>query len=343
MTHRLIAALCAMAALLVAPASVAADDTTDQIIQTHILPGFATLARSSADLHRATDCTQVGQAPLRAAYHTAFDDWVRVSHLRFGPSEADDRAFALAFWPDSRGKTPKALRRLIAEGDQVIGTDAGMRSVSVAARGFYALELLLFDPEFQPLGSDSYGCDLIRALTADIMALSAGIYEDWHDRYAAQMRAPGPDSPYRTGQEARNELFKALSTGLQFTSESRLGRPLGSFDRPRPARAEARRAGRSARHVALSLESLRALAGLLARGMAQDDSGIAARLDRRFEIALDRLAQLEDPVFAGVATPQGRIRVEALQQSVENIRTTLNQELGPALGMITGFNALDGD
>jgi len=34
-----------------------------------------------------------------AAYHVAFDAWMSVSHLRFGPSEADDRAFAIAFYP----------------------------------------------------------------------------------------------------------------------------------------------------------------------------------------------------------------------------------------------------
>ncbi|HBR37591.1 MAG TPA: peptidase M75, partial [Sulfitobacter pontiacus] len=49
----------------------------------------------------------------------AFDAWIAVSHLRFGPSETDNRAFALAFWPDSRGATPKTLAGLITDADPV--------------------------------------------------------------------------------------------------------------------------------------------------------------------------------------------------------------------------------
>jgi len=41
--------------------------------------------------------------------------------------------------------------------------------------------------------------------------------------------------------------------------------------------------------------------------------------------------------------PQGRIRVEVLQQSIEIIALLCREELGPALGVVTGFNAMDGD
>jgi predicted lipoprotein len=59
--------------------------------------------------------------------------------------------------------------------------------------------------------------------------------------------------------------------------------------------------------------------------------------------ALDDLADLDDPTFANVALPQGRIRVEVLQKSIEIIALLCGEELRPALGMVTGFNAMDGD
>ncbi len=51
----------------------------------------------------------------------------------------------------------------------------------------------------------------------------------------------------------------------------------------------------------------------------------------------------DDPTFAGVATPQGRLRIEILQQSVAALRDTALAELGPELDVGIGFNAADGD
>lgn len=70
----------------------------DGILEDHILPRFEQLAEQS---HRfatqaTNDCGPTSEA-LRSAYASAFDAWVSASHLRIGPSEVDDRAFALAF------------------------------------------------------------------------------------------------------------------------------------------------------------------------------------------------------------------------------------------------------
>ena len=53
--------------------------------------------------------------------------------------------------------------------------------------------------------------------------------------------------------------------------------------------------------------------------------------------------ELDDPVFAGVAEPQNRFRVEVLKQAVDDIRRCLAEDLGPTLGLTAGFNSLDGD
>lgn len=298
------------------------------IVQDHVIAGYA-------DLSAATDrLSEAGcGAELLPAYHAAFDAWIRVSHLRFGPSEAEDRAFSLAFWPDPRGAAPKVLRRLIAARDPVVEDTAGFAEVSVAGRGFYALEFLLFDAGFAD-PAEGYRCALIGAITRDMAANARAIHDGWAGGYGALLTTPGNDS-YRDATEAARQVFTALSTGLEFTSGMRLGRPMGTFDRPRPKRAEARRAGRSLRHVVLSLDATRALARHL--------SGGDREIDRAFVIALDQAGRLEDPVFAGVADPQGRFRIEVLQQKVDEIRTLLAQRLGPQLGVGAGFNALDGD
>ncbi|MFU1477883.1 imelysin family protein [Roseovarius sp. C7] len=340
MKHWLVQIAIALALPSMAMAEVA---NLDRVVKEHILPGYHALRESTADLAETAeaDCAPDSKA-LRTAYGRAFDAWLRVSHLRFGPSETEGRAFSLAFWPDPRGKTSKALARLIAEQDPVAESAESYAEVLIAARGFYALEFLLYDPAYGaglPEGQAAYRCQLIRAMTADMAATAEAILRDWQEGYGAALSRPGTTDIYRSEEEAAQQVLTALDGGLEFTAAMRLGRPMGDIDRPRPNRAEARRSGRSLRHVKLSLDAMRELTALLAQGAP----GVAEALDRDFARALERVETLDDPVLAGVATPQGRLHLEVLQQSVETIRDRLAQELGPQLGIAAGFNALDGD
>lgn len=326
--------------LLAAAAAAHAGERADAILDRHVLPGMQRLAEEGRALQAAAaeDCAATSE-DLRAAYQAMFDAWIGVSHLRFGPAETDGRGFALAFWPDSRGATPKTLASLIAAADPVVETPEGFATVSVAGRGIYALELLLYDPAFAGMGAPAYRCTLIRVVAADIAATAAALAGDWTGRYAALMRDPGASGPYQNDAEVLQEFFKALLAGIEVNADLRLGRPMGGIDRPRPLRAEARRSGRSLRNLVLSLQALRALSELLAAG----DPDLVARMNAAFDHALDRASRLDDPVFSGVATPQGRLRVEVVQQAVQAIRAEANEYLGPSLGVAAGFNALDGD
>lgn len=333
--------LTTLALLAVVPTSVAAQDHSaaiDAALDAHVLPGVAHLASASAALADAAaqDCTPTALIP---AYHTAFDAWAHVAHLRFGPFEAENRAFALAFWPDSRGATPRALAQLIDDSDPVVGDLAEFTSVSVAGRGFYAMEFLLFDSEFIDRGRADYRCDLIQVMATDIASTTAAIQDDWSETHAELMRNAGSNDRYQSAAEAMRALFNALTTGLEFNADVRLGRPLGTFDRPRPNRAEARRSGRSVPMLVASTQGLSELAGALATGSPDMQAEIAAHFDG----VIDALARLDDPSLAGVSDPQGRFRVEAVQQRVRELRDLILTQMGPSLGVSAGFNSLDGD
>jgi predicted lipoprotein len=332
-----------IALLALAPITAHAQDakaTISRVVSEHILPRFQSLADTSVRLAVTAqdNCSPTSEA-LRTAYTDAFDAWVSASHLRFGPTEVDDRAFALAFWPDSRGATPRTLTALITERDPIIASPVDYAEVSIAARGFYGLEFLIYDDTLSGLGDPSDHCALIQTITEDIATTSVAILEGWTSDYAARLLNPEAGGTYRSEEEAVQQLFKALTTGLQFTSETRLGRPLGTFERPRPTRAESWRSGRSARHVELSLMAIHDLGQHLARA----DVDLSARINASFEQSSARLAELGDPIFAGVAYPQTRLKVEVLQQSIDKIRVLVRDELGPTLGVAAGFNSLDGD
>lgn len=313
----------------------------DTAIDAHVLPGFTALSEATGTLKNtaAEDCAS-DSAALRAAYHEGFDAWMAISHLRFGPTEEEERAFSLAFWPDTKGFTPKSLSKLITSEDPAVLNAEAFAEVSIAAHGFFALEFLLYDERIQTLGSDAYRCTLIQAVANDIDRNANAILADWQNGYADLMRTPSKEGRYTTDLAAVAEMFKTLDTGLQFNEEARLGRPLGTFDKPRPLRAEARRSERSLQNITVSLTSLEQLARILA---AQTPTP-AKSLNGAFSLALGHATELEDdPAFAGVANIQGRLRVEILQQYIGNIRDIVLQELGPALDVTTGFNALDGD
>jgi predicted lipoprotein len=310
------------------------------VVDHHVLPrvsGFVGAAAALYDTARS-EC-QADGPQLQGRFHAAFDAWTGMSHLRFGPTETGDRAFAIAFWPDSRGVTPRALRDLLQDEDPALRDPLAFQEVSIAARGLYALEFLLFDAELSAFGSDEARCALVQAIARDVAGNAAQIDQDWRSRRADLLKHPGPGAPYTTDAEAAQELFKALGTGLQFTADTRLGRPIGTFDRPRPTRAEARRSGRSLRQVELSVASARDLALRLAAGNLQLVGDLTVAFDRVDQAA----ARIEDPVFAGVSDVQGRLRVEALQQRINEARALIAEQLGPELGVSAGFKSLDGD
>lgn len=307
-----------------------------EVIEDHVRPGLSAFSEATAALSDAAgeDCT----APaLRPAYQTAFDAWMGLSHLRFGPLEEEGRALAIAFWPDKRGMVGSTVARLIADEDGIARSPEDFGEVSVAGRGLFALDRLLFEPELSDYAAGDYECALARAVTFDLARMAEAIETGWQD-HAALMRHAGEEgnATYLSEDEAAQAFYTALLSGLEFTADQRLGRPLGSFERPRPERAEARRSGRSLRNVVLSLEALRDMARALA------DAPIPETEDA-FAAAIGEAEALEDPVFAGVERPTERLKVEIVQQRIEAVERAVAGEIGAELGVTAGFNASDGD
>lgn len=335
----LFAPILTTATLVLTPSAQAGPlEVLETVLATHIEPGYAALADSSAHLAEvaATTCDPTDTA-LQAAFHQAWDDWIAMSHIRFGPSETHNRAFALGFWPDARATVPKTLRALIAAQDPAVETPEAFAHVSIAGRGFTALEYLLFDPEFAQ--DAAYPCALRRAVARDIAATSAAIAGDWTGLYGAAFLTFDATTPFRTEEEALTALFGAVLTGMEFTEDTRLGRPMGTFERPRPTRAEARRSARSVRHIRLSTQSAASLSALL----AAEHPEVAALVATEFAQTLAAIDRLRDPALADVAEPSGRLRAEAVAQLLDLTATRVRDQVGGLYGLSEGFSQLDGD
>ncbi|MEB8385655.1 imelysin family protein [Rhodobacteraceae bacterium KMM 6894] len=307
----------------------------DAALDQHILPGFAGFAAATGDLAQtaAQDCR--AQA-LRPAFQSAFDAWMQVGDLRIGPSETG--ALSIAFWPDSRGFTQRTLKNLLADEDPVANTPEAYSDVSIAARGLFALEMLIFDPAFADYDANSYACTLATTIAQDLNNQADALDTAWTGNFATTLRTAGSpgNATYLTKDEAVRALYTQILTSLEFTENQRLGSPMGTFDRPRPARAEARRSKRSLRNVVLATEAAHELAATLADfPLPQTDDALEH---------IHKMAnRIEDPAFQDVTDPQARLHVEVLQQAVHNLRSAVETEIGVRLGISPGFNSQDGD
>ena len=319
----------AVALLLAAPAHAdVAGAIHDRILPD--LGAFRDATRTLADTAAETCAPET----LRPVWNAAFDAWLPVSFLRLGPAEDEGRILAIAFWPDPKGIGARQQRQLLQSQDPVVSDPAGFAERSVALRGFFALERLLYPAE--PLTGD-YPCALIRATAADLARMATEIDQGWRDGFAqTQLSAGQPrNSLYQTEAEAKQALYTQLMTGFEFTADQRLGRPLGTFQRPRPERAEARASARSLRNVELSLQALLAFGEALAGPLPETRTDVAQ--------ALTAAAALNDPDFSGFAQPQGHVRAEALLGLVRTAQDSAGAEAGAALGVEVGFNSADGD
>jgi predicted lipoprotein len=317
----------AFAIVLATPAGA---DVTEAVNQ-QALQGYAAFSAATADLALAADGSCDAHA-LRPAYQAAFDAWMGVSHLRLGPVEEDGRVQAIAFWPDPKGAGKKVLANLMATKDPAVSDPAAFAEVSVAGRGLFALERLLYGDV-----SGEYACALTRAVAADLARIAAETEAGWTGGFAGALTTAGVagNSQYLSPTEARQAMFTQLISGLEFDKNERLGRPLGTFDHPRPERAEAIASERSLRNVQLSLTALRQLSALLVSD--------APKTDAAFDRALTLAEGLNDPVLAGVAEPQGWLKVQILQDAIEAVIEAASDEVGTALNVGVGFNAGDGD
>lgn len=320
----------ALAATFAQPVLAGVEEALDH----HILPGFAAFAEAADDLGQAAarDCRADNLAP---AYHHAYDAWMQVADLRLGPSETG--ALSIAFWPDTRGFTRRTLSQLINDQDPVAHHPDDYAEVSIAARGFFALDMLLFDPAFayQP---GSYTCALVEAIALDLADQAEALDHAWRDDFAPVLRSAGEagNATYLDRGEALRALYTQLLSGVEFTADQRLGRPMGTFDAPRPARAEAWRSARSLRNVLLSVDAAGALAHTLATGDLPGTDAATARIHALAE-------GISDPGFQDVTDPQARLRVEILQQAVRGLNDAIEAEIGAPLGIAPGFNSQDGD
>ncbi|WBU61061.1 imelysin family protein [Paracoccus albus] len=322
-----------LVASAIALAGTIAHADVGEVARDVIGPAYRDFAAATAAANDAAmrDCSA---APLRDHYQDTWDEWAKIDFFRLGPVEEGGRAFAISFWPDKKSSGQRAQQSLIDSNSGVIDDPEAFATVSVAARGLSGLERLLYESDLE--GDEDVLCRLRRATAADLARTAQEIADEWPS-FQELLTSAGAEgnSRYLSPAEAQQAVYTQIITGLDHLVTNRLGRPIGTAEKPRPDAAEAGPSGRSLRNIELSLTGLRDAA------MALHPE--AAAVQQKFDEAIAIAQEMNDPTLAGVADPEGRKRALALARAVLTAKLAVETDIGMTLGIGVGFNSTDGD
>ncbi len=275
---------------------------------------------------------------LKPVYHKAFDAWVTASIIQFGPIDDVGGPLSIAFWPDKKGFTAKTIKRLLQENGEIITDKNQFAEVSIAGKGFFALERLLFDPEFSMYSTTSAECLLVKNIAKDIAQKADRMNDLWQTMFSDFLLTAGEEdnTVFLSKEEAAQAYLTSVIGALEFIETTRLARPLGTLERPRPKRAEGWRSERPLRNIRISLAALDDMVSALG-----DNEAPATQ--EELSIALSFIPSIQDKSLQSITDISVRFKVESLLQMVINIKEAATEELSLHLGVTTGFNALDGD
>ena len=269
-------------------------------------------------------------------FETAWLAWAPLDSYQFGPMEQTSGALRANFWPDKKGFVSRSLKQLLARKSDEQQDPNVIAAGSVAGQGFPAIERLLF--------SELPECPAIVGISRHLHQLSGELHDGWFadGGWADIARKAGPDNPvYASREEFTKRLYTALDFGLTRIFDARLGRPLGTFKRSFPKRAEAWRSGLTEKIIHAQLDGI---ADMIEFGFAGD----IREPDRAWVLKVidqthRKLDTVKMPIHEAVQQPATRLRVEAVQTKVGYLKSQLAQDIGPNLGVDTGFSAADGD
>jgi predicted lipoprotein len=344
-----------------APAPIAFRPVVERAIDAVILPGYRRLAERAAEEATAVNdlCWQADAeriAGARRGFSTLVLAWSGIELIRFGPVRDGNRYERLFFWPDPRGRGLKQVQAILAKEDASATAVESLREKSVAVQGLFALEYVLYGTGSEALTDSgdprrSFRCRFGAAIAGAIAATAAEIVADWEKPagYADLMRDAGPDNPiYRSHGEAAQELIRAAGEQLQLARDLKIAHAIEATpDKAEPRRAPFWRSDLTLSSIRANIAAALALAGPEGIGAALPQDKVWIGNELAFELGeadevLDRAAGLGH-WEAVVADPRGHEDLTYVLIPLADAIALLEGGYPDALGLITGFNSLDGD
>jgi len=345
-------AICMAAAIAPAAAqdglvAIDYDSLNQAIIDGQIVPAHDRFVAATEVLETALDAYCDGAVGdldgVIAAYHGAYDGWMAVSWINFGPETLFMRPVRVHFWPDTRNALGRQLGELLnAPRDDLLDA-ATLGETSVALQGLPALERLIFEVEdFAPGG---YACALSRSIGENLHTIAQDLARAWTDPEERQLSLP-------TGQDLTNAVFQAVYEHFEMILFRKLAPALGdSAEAARPRLAENWRSERALDNIVINF---RAILGVFENGdglgfadVVRSPVGARSLADSMVNGLRDAIEEAEAlsgyTIAELVSDPELRERLIAMGAGANRVRRLWADAVGPALNLNLGFNAQDGD
>lgn len=321
-------------------------------------PRFAAFATATAKLRIdvAALCARPSDAALGAAQQRFRDAVVAYSSIEFvrmGPLNVDERMERLLFWPDIKGIALKQVQMAIASRDASVEQPATLQKKSVALQGLAAVELILFGTGADDLRTvaGSHRCAYGGAATTLIDGVAQALSDEWQQPVTGgpveAMLNPQPTSrDFRTELEVVNKLAAVLTTGTDTIRDQRLS-PILSLGTgvPKPKLALFWRSGMTVRAIEANFAGLRDFfrAARFEQALGPNSGWIAESVEFEFKGALEAAGKVTGPIDHAVVDPERLLGLKQMYVSTGSLDTLLGDNIGAALGLSSGFSALDGD
>ncbi|MCU0655549.1 MAG: hypothetical protein MUF64_09745 [Polyangiaceae bacterium] len=327
------------------------------LVDVVVLPSLAEVATRAEAMTVALDAlaTQPSEASLqgaRAAWSEARGAFRRT--LAFGIGPSDDILVTGGILDEPTN--PEKLDALLQAQPPVDLT--AVRSAPASARGFLAIEALLFDPALSgeqllarfstdPL-AEGYKSTL-KALGADLRDKLLAIVTGWEQDFARQVRSAGSGSSvFKAQRDAFDVLLnRALSVSDRALDVLRKSAGITTDDPLTPV------ADRSDRTLDDLRDDLRGIENLytcsrdgksgpsVASVVAEVNRGADEGMKAAVAAALAALAGFQGPLRGAAASRQAE--VDELLARLRQVKTTMATQVFNALGVSVGISDKDGD
>ncbi|UJW87088.1 imelysin family protein [Devosia sp. SL43] len=328
----------------------------DAAVNMMIRPGMANFKSRASGLESGMGalCAQPSERTVAIAvqqFRQAAVAYGQIEFLRLGPLMEDNRVDRLLFWPDRRGIGLRQVQAIIAEQDAGATAVMSLRSKSVAAQGFGALEFVLFGTGAETLltPEGAFRCRYGAAIAANISMIADQLAMGWYqyDGVAVHLTRPQPENAdYRTETEALEALVGLVSHGLEAVRDTRINPFIAGADtEAKPKQALFWRSGLTMEMIRANMAGMQTLVQVsgMARAVDEANKGLDNSIQFEFSNAVRALDLITLPVEQAVVDDKQAHALTYLVLVTGSLQAMIGEQLSTALGLSVGFSSLDGD
>tara|TARA_B100000676_G_scaffold310397_1_gene376804 strand:- start:1202 stop:2278 length:1077 start_codon:yes stop_codon:yes gene_type:complete len=300
-----------------------------------------------------TSQTEENRRRVDEAFHRVMDAWQVAQIFTIGPLVRKGRFSRIHFWPGRVGSTERYLRKVFRSRPPDLTDAKKIAKRSVAIHSLAAFERFIFDPSTLSVSRqvDPYRCRIATAIAGFQLGMVGDIILEWRgpEGFKQTILEPRPHNPlYRKHRDAANDVLGLFGGSLERIARLKLRRPLGkSLAKIRTNRLENWRSGRSKRNIRINLETLQKIysreAGLEAQLRAVHANALADEVGERLRRVGHILAELPAPLHKSISEEAIWVKLDHLHGEIEQLVRMTSGPIAQTLGLVVGFNSLDGD